>query len=342
MAFLSVVNTVTQKKILPGITDGVFRNSPLLAYLKQNCLEEYDGGPSWQENFLYDVMNAQAYTPGETFDIDTVQVATGATVTPRYYTVPVSALVEKIRIELAGDRAAFDYIQLLMQTAALTMSALLTNDLYRDGTQATRTKKLNGMDEALNDGSTNGFQATSFANYLTVPRSSVNSALNSPMTGPAAALGVLSYAKLEEAFSSVTIGSEMPNLIIVTNKGWSYFKQQFQPQQRFEEIDPDFGFHTFKFNGAKVVADQYAPGTRTATAVDTKVGYSAVAAGETMWYLNTNYLRFYVSTDPVYGFGFVDFVPAQNTSVVVGHYRFCGNFTVQAPRLMREFHTITG
>lgn len=342
MAFLSVVNTVTQKKILPGITDGVFRNSPLLAYLKQNCLEEYDGGPSWQENFLYDVMNAQAYTPGETFDIDTVQVATGATVTPRYYTVPVSALVEKIRIELAGDRAAFDYIQLLMQTAALTMSALLTNDLYRDGTQATRTKKLNGMDEALNDGSTNGFQATSFANYLTVPRSSVNSALNSPMTGPAAALGVLSYAKLEEAFSSVTIGSEMPNLIIVTNKGWSYFKQQFQPQQRFEEIDPDFGFHTFKFNGAKVVADQYAPGTRTATAVDTKVGYSAVATGETMWYLNTNYLRFYVSTDPVYGFGFVDFVPAQNTSVVVGHYRFCGNFTVQAPRLMREFHTITG
>jgi hypothetical protein len=49
--FLNAVNTVTTKKILPGITDGVFRNSPLLAYLKQNCLEEYDGGPSWQENF---------------------------------------------------------------------------------------------------------------------------------------------------------------------------------------------------------------------------------------------------------------------------------------------------
>lgn len=342
MAFLSVVNTVTQKKILPGITDGVFRNSPLLAYLKQNSLEEYDGGPSWQENFLFDVMNAQAYTPGETFDTDSVQVATGATVTPRYYTVPVSALTEKIRVELAGDRAAFDYIQLLMQTAALTMSALLTNDLYRDGQASGRTKKINGLDEALNDGSVNGFQGSSFSNYLTVPRSSVNAALNSPMTGPSAALAALSYGKLEQAFSSVTIGSEAPNLIIVTNLGWSYFKQQFQPQQRFEEIDPDFGFHTFKFNGAKVVADQYCPGTRTATAVDTKVGYSTVSAGETMWFLNTNYLRFYVSTDPQYGFGFVDFVPAQNTSVVVGHYRFAGGFTVQAPRLMREFHTITG
>ncbi len=283
-----------------------------------------------------------AYSPGESFNIDQFTPATGATVTPRYYNVPVSAQLEKIRVEMAGDRAAFDYVQLLMQTAALSMSAMLTIDLYYDGQAAARVKKLNGLDEALNDGSTNGFQASSFSNYLTVPRASVNSALNSPMTGPAAALGNLSYGKLEQGFSSVTIGSEMPNLIIVTNLGWSYFKQQFQPQQRFEEVDPDFGFHIFKFNGCKVVADQYAPGTRTATNADTKLGYAVASAGETMWYLNTNYLRFYVSTDPQYAFGFVDFVPAQNTSVVVGHYRFAGNFTVQAPRLMREFHTITG
>jgi hypothetical protein len=342
MAFLDLVNTVTQKKIIPGITDGVFRNSPLLADMKQNCVEEYDGGPSWQENFLFDVASASAYTPGETFNIDGFNPATGATVYPKWYTVPVGALTEKIRVELAGERAAFDYIGLLMQVAAMTMSAMLTNDLYREGQTAGRSKRINGLDEALSDGSVNGFLAQTYTDYLTVPRASVNGALSSPMTGPAAALGALSYGKLEQAYSSVTIGAESPDLIVTSNLGWSYFKQQFQPQQRFEEVDPDFGFHTFRFNGTRVVADQYCPGTRVANAADTKVGYSTVAAGETMWFLNTKYMRLYVSTDPVYGFGFVDFVPAQNTSWVVGHYRFCGNFTVQAPRLMREFHTITG
>ncbi len=51
MAFLGPMDTVIKTKILPGVTDGVFRNSPLLAYLRQNCLEEWDGGPTFQENF---------------------------------------------------------------------------------------------------------------------------------------------------------------------------------------------------------------------------------------------------------------------------------------------------
>jgi hypothetical protein len=119
-------------------------------------------------------------------------------------------------------------------------------------------------------------------------------------------------------------------------------KQVFQAQQRFETTTPEFGFTSFKFNGADVVADQYCPGTRTATTADGQVGYTAVSGGETIWFLNTKHFRLYVSTDPLFGFGFTGFLPAQNNSVVAGHYKFCGNFTCQAPRLSRYLFGITG
>jgi hypothetical protein len=132
-----------------------------------------------------------------------------------------------------------------MQVAGLTMSARLANAIYRDGQQATRLNELNGLDEALNDGSNNGFQGTSFSSYLTVPRTSVDSALNSPMTGPTADVsGALSYPTLEQAYQSVCIGAEKPDLMLTTNLGYGYIKMIFQPQQRFEEVDPNYGFVT--------------------------------------------------------------------------------------------------
>lgn len=345
MGFLDSVNTIATKKIVRGVTDNVFRNSVVLAYCRKNCLEPYEGGPSWQENFLYGVLNPTAYTPGDTFDISQVQVATGGTITPRYMNVPVPAYLEKLKVEMAGPTAVVNYVDLLLQTAALTMSAKLSNDIFRHGqNQGTdRTKNINGLDEAFSDGTNNGFEATTFASYLTLTRTDVDSALNSPMTSPTANVNAsISYPALEQAFQSVTIGPEKPDLIVTSNLGWSYIKMAFQAQQRFETTTPELGFTSFKFNGADVVADQYCPGTRTATTADGKVGYSAVSGGETIWFMNTKFLRLYVSTDDLYGFGFTGFLPAQNNSVVVGHYRFCGNFTCTAPRLGRYLFGITG
>jgi hypothetical protein len=347
MAFLDPVNTIAVKDIVPGVVDNVFRNSPFLAFARKNCLRSYDGGPSWQENFLYDVLLPSAYQPGDTFDITQKQIATGATVTPRYYNVPVPAYIEKLKIEMNGPKAVFDYVDLLMQAAALTMSAKLSNDAYRHGQNLSgsdRSKNLNGLDEAYNDGSTNGFDGRTYAAYLSLTRTDVLGALNSPMTGPAASVGgAINYPTLEQAYASVTIGSEQPDLILTTNNGLSYIKMAFQAQQRFESnSNPDLGFRSLKFNGADVIADQYAPGARTASTQDTSVGYSAVSAGETIWFLNTKYIRFYLSTDSLFGFGFTGFLPAQNNSVVVGHYKFAGNLTVTAPRLGRVLYAVTG
>lgn len=346
MSFLDPVNTIATKRIVPGVMDNIFKNSPLLAYFRKNSLRPYQGGPSWQENFLYNTLKVQAYAPGDNFDVSQRQIATGATVTPRYYNVPVPAFIEKIKIEMSGPDAVFDYVDLLLQAAALTMSGKLAIDLYRHGQAVAgddRSLLINGLDEALSDGVTNGFKAQTYAQYLTLNRTDVSSALNSPMTGPAADVnGVITYPAVEQAWQSVVIGSEKPDLMVTTNLGLSYLKMAFQAQQRFESGTGEFGFQGIRFNGSEILVDQYAPGSRAAVANEADIGYVPTAAGETLWFLNTKSFRFYVSTDPLFGFGFTGFMPAQNNSVVVGHYKFCGGFTCTAPRLSRYLFDIIG
>jgi hypothetical protein len=123
----------------------------------------------------------------------------------------------------------------------------------------------------------------------------------------------------------------------------------FQAQQRFEGTSLDFGFQGMKFNAATIFQDRYAPGSASVSTQEaTKLGLSALDGtsstvnGETLWFLNTKYIRFYVSTDSLYGFGFTGFLPAQDNSVVVGHYKYAGTLSVQAPRLMRVLFGITG
>jgi hypothetical protein len=128
--------------------------------------------------------------------------------------------------------------------------------------------------------------------------------------------------------------------MVTTNKGMSLIKLAFHAQQRYEGTTADFGFQGVKFNGCTIFQDRYAPGSELVTAQEaSKLGRgtsgAAEVSGETIYFLNTKYIRFYVSTDPLFGFGFTGFLPAQDNSRVVGHYKFAGNMTVQAPRLMR-------
>ena len=360
MAFLDTVNTITRKTIVPGLVDQVFKSGPTMAYIKRNCLAKYQGGPSWQENFIYDMMNVSAYQPGDTFDFTQHQIFTGGTVTPRYYNVPVPALIEKVKLELAGPEAVVNYIDTLMQAAALTMSAKLAIDIFRHGqtgtNTGTRTSYINGLAEALNDGDVasagnviaSGPFTEHYDTYLTLTRNDANigTALNSAITSTQGFVndyvnGPMSYPLLEQAYNSCVFGTESPDLLVTTNKGMSSIKMAFHAQQRYEGTSADFGFQGIKFNGATIFQDRYAPGSDVVSAPEANKlgrgtsGSAELSDGETLWILNTKYLRFYVATDPLFSFGFTGFLPAQDNSLVVGHYKFAGNFTVQAPRYMR-------
>ncbi len=346
MAFLDPVNTIATKRIVPGVVDLVFKNDPLMAFLRRNCLMRYEGGPSWQENIQYGISDTIPYAPGDTFPVSQRQFATGLTWTPRYYANIVSAFIEKIKIEMNGPQAVFDYVDLLLSNAAQSMSARLAVDAYKHGQNlgTDRTLSINGLAEALSDGAVASYDSNTYTTYGTLTRNDANigPALNSPMTGPTASTTTITYPILEQAWNSVVVGQEIPDLMVTTNKGMSYIKMAFQSQQRFEGSTQDFGFQGIKFNGSTILQSQYCPGSATvSTEESARLGMSALA-GETLWILNTKYLRLYVSTDPLFGFGFTGFLPAQNNSVVVGRYHFCGNLTCTGPRYSRVLHGITG
>ena len=312
--------------------------------MKKNNIEKFAGGTQIQENFLYGSLpNAGPFAIGQTSTLNVTQVTTGATFLPKFYWVPVAIDKSTVQVFNKGPEMVFRIIDAHLQTAALTMGAILSNALYNEAQSAGRVLQLNGMAEAVNDGSNNSWTAAAYSTYGTLTRGgTIGSALNSPMTGPSSNVaGPITYKILEEAYNSVVIGDEYPNLMVTTNLGMSYIKEKFQPQWRVETQDPKIGFNGVKFNQAMVIQSQYAPGT-AADVTNTNLGTNYTAAGETIWYLNTKYWRLYVTDDPEYGFGFTGFKPAQDSLLVGGQYLFAGNVTCQAPRLQKQLFAVTG
>lgn len=343
MAFPNIaneINVITKTHIVPGVIDGVFKNDPFLAFLKANGLVKIQGGGAngtmFQENLLYKPMVGSSYSIGTTFDITKRRTLEGCTFDLKHHYVNVTEFKEHLQIYNKGPEAVYSLIESDLQNAALTMSAMLAIEVYNDGIGTGRTEKINGLAEAINDGSTAAWTGSSYSNYGGLTRSSVAPALTGKVTSVA---GALTYKVLEEGYNDVVLGAVEPNLILTTNRGMSYIKQKFHPQYRVTTQDPKIGFTGIQFNKATILQSQYAPGAQGTN--DADLGNYLDANGETLWILNTDYFRLYVTADPEFGFGFSGFKWAQDSTTVAGQYFASVNLTCQAPRLMHHMHHIT-
>lgn len=346
--FLDNLDTTTNKTILPNVVDLTFKNDPGLAYLKANCLEKWAGGPAWQENVLYGKLKGGAYAIGDSFDITQVQTKTGMTFFPKYYYVNATFFLEDTEVRNAGPMAVIKLADTAMQEAALGMSARLAISLYNDGQNmagSDRSNFLNGLPEALNDGINAAWTGRIYTTYGTVPRNgTVGTALNAPMTSPTANIGGnILIDTLDQAHSSCWVGNEKPTVGLTTNLGLVYIKRKLQPQQRFEESDTvAAGWTAVKYNGAKIFQSQYVPGTQGVN--DPDLGNYLDSNGEHFIWLNPKrqYIKFYVSTSPQFGFGTSGWKPAQNNNTVANQYNFSGNLSVPGLRYHRYLFGITG
>src|SRR5262245_60147350 len=239
--FLDELNTSTLRHVVPGIVDNVFKNDPLLAYMKKNNLEKFPGGTQIQETFIYGSLpNGGPFADGDSFPITTAQVETGATFLPKHYAIPVAISKVQAQIFNKGPEMIFRLIDSRLQVAALTMSSILAIALYNEGQTAARALHLNGVAEALSDGSTNSWTGAKYTPYGTLTRGgTIGSTLNSV---PVNVNGPITYKILEENYNACVIGDEYPNLMVTTNLGMSYIKEKFQPQWRVETQDPKIGF----------------------------------------------------------------------------------------------------
>lgn len=356
MAELDQITVATKRFIrsTPKLIDNIFQNDPLLAYAKQNVREDYDGGRLIGENFYYNGLIGGPYLKGKEFDISEPQIEQQLQFNVKFSEVNVTLSKEDIQVINKGPNAAFKLIESRVNNAYMTMGAHLAIGQYLNGINANYTANINGLPEALNDGSTNSWDGNTYATYGTITRGgAVGSALNSV---PVDVAGTIEYNTLEENYGSASYGTIEPNLIVTTVLGYSYIKEKFQTQQRFNDVqEPKIGFNGMKFNNATVLKSRYAPGTYISGTNDpiavtfmkqmtggAVVAYPTVTA-ESLWMINATkpFFNFYISDDPEYGFGFTGFKPAQGNTKVAGQVLFAGAMT-WAPRYHKQLYGITG
>lgn len=364
MAELDQITVSTRRFIARArrkLVDNIFNVSPFMAYMKSNLKEDFTGGRLIQESFLYDTLNGSFYAPGATFNITQKQIEQAGQFIPKYAETNISFYKEDIQVLNKGtDTQIFDLVQSRTEVAYQNIGAQISLAVYNEGQGQLAnywSTSINGLAEALNDNSTASWNGQTYATYGTITRGgAVGAALNSI---PVSVGGVLDYPTLEEQYGNACFGAVEPNLIVTTVLGYSYLKEKFQAQQRYESVtDLNLGITGMKFNGATILKDRYAPGTAIAgradpiasSFIDQMSGVpgtsypSVTGGGETCWILTAKkpFMNFYVTDDPEFGFGFTGFKPAQDNTTIAGQILFAGNVTVPGPRYHKQLYGITG
>ena len=345
----SELNTLTQEFIAPGVTDNVFKNDPLLAFLKVNQPRRFPGGTNIREVYMYAKEPGAAYDHTDTgtpFSETITRLSEHVTYDVKHYYASVAINKAIVQVYNKGPEAAFKLIDLHMVNSALKLSELLAVDLYnygqtKSGDGTDRILMLNGLAEIVNDNVTDSWEGLTDTDGQTFDqlgtssaglRSDVSNALDGNVSNVA---GSITYKGMDEAYMTGVIGTEQPNLGVTTNLGYSYLKQKFQPLQRITSLDPNVGFTGLEFNASRIMVSQYAPGT-------VSQGENVSSEGEVLWFLNTKHFRLYVTDDPEFAFGFSGFKGDRRDDLLAGQIKFAGNITCVAPRLQVQMTRITG
>ncbi len=362
MAELDQLNVSTRRYIRenPALVDDVFQNDPLIAYLKLNTKEIFNGGSIIAENFIYDGLIGGPYNKGKEFDITEKQIEQQKQFPVKFWEVDVTLSKEDVQVLNKGPQQVFSLLDSRMTSAYMTMGAQIAIGQYLNGILANYTPNVNGLAEICNDGITASWDNNTYTTYGGLTRGgTIGKALSS---APTNVNGTIEYPTLEDTYSQATFGNIEANLGVTTVKGYSYIKEKFQTQQRFNDTqDPAIGFNGLKFNSATLIKSRYCPGSDIATSgtqsnqiavtmltqmsngAITTYPSLAVASSETLFWLNARkpYLNFYISDDPEFGFGFTGFKPAQGNTKVAGQVLAAINITAE-PRYHAQVYGITG
>lgn len=355
---LDQINVFTRRLIAtdPEIYDNFFNHDPLNSMLRSTFKEDFGGGSSINENFLYDALPGGGYAKGQQLNVTQKQTEQQLRFNLKLLYAAVTLYAEDIQVFNRGPLAVTKLLKARVSEGMMALGGFQSIAQYLNG-QNTYTNNINGFDEALNDGTTAGPFGSTYATYGQNTRNGViGSSLNST---PYNVNGPIEYDTLNNQYFNCYQGSGEwePNLLVTTPKGYAYIQNKFQTQQRFQSVKLDAGFTGMQFNGSTIVASRYAPGTDIATsgtrsnklaneyltqtlgAASTYPSFSS----ETILILNARKkkLNLYVSTDSLYEGGFRDFVPQANSTVLTGLCLMGVNITVPTPYLHQWLYGIT-
>jgi|SRR5579872_1325124 len=310
----------TNKFIVPGMVDEVYKSSPVFTRLRTNNKENFEGGTTIRHPIMYAKLKGGPFSRGSSFDTSYVQTDTALEVNVKFYYVNVTLFGTDNMLN-RGPEAAMSLVESKMVNAAGRMADLLGTDIWLDG-QGTNSSTLavDGFQASIDDGG-------NFATYGGITRSDIASGSNVGINAyQVGSIGALSLSQVQTAYGACWFGREHIDLIACTQPIWDIMWNKIQPQQRFREESSDvakIGFQSMRFNGASLTVDQLIPS-----------GF--------MFGLNTKFLQFWITSMPKYQFGFTGWKEAQNTDDVAGQYLFGGNLLNVGPRFMFKLSGITG
>jgi hypothetical protein len=335
------------------LSDNVSQGSAYSTKLRPKA-RPYPGGTKITENFEYAVMPGGSHPKGVRHVNKERQTTQRGQWDLKYTKVDVVFNKIDIQVLNGGRMMVYDMLKEKMQWAYTTLGMFMEIALYLPGSGASFAQNPNGLAEVINDNSTNSWDGNTYATYADASRADANFGSRikgniDPIGGP------ISYAALEAGYSRAKVGNVQPDLGLTTEKCYSYIKNKFQTQQRFQDTtDITIGFTGLKFNKAVIIASNYVPGsfisgmstagdpateyvtTTTATEATPLTAYPTVGTGavETFFWTNSDdrFAHLYISDDEVFSGGFDPFIADLYSDDVVGRVRLAWQYTCINPR----------
>jgi hypothetical protein len=254
------------KKIADNVTD----NNVLLKKLSlKGKIKPFSGGNKiLQELSFAENSNAGWYSGYDLLPVGVSDVLSAAEFDIKQAAVPV-VISGLEMLQNSGREKMIDLLEARMSVAESTLSNLICEGLYSDGT-ANGGKEITGLDLAVPVDPTTG-------TYGGIDRATWTFWRSVASTGT-----VLTAANIQQQMNSVWAqlvrGKDMPDLIVMDNTAWEIYVASLQSQQRFQQAEVgDLGFPTLKYQGTDVCLDG---------------GIGGNASAGTIYFLNCDYLHY--------------------------------------------------
>lgn len=309
---LTELSAYVHQHIVDKTTDTIFLNSPVLTRLHTNNMEKFTGGLQIQRSLIIGELTGDAIGRGEGMDIDFVTTDTALVNNLSLYYVNIT-LYGFDAMKNDGPESVFSQVEMKFLNASMKMAKLLATNMYLTDLDAGRSKHLSGFKSWIDDG--NGYATVGGITRSDVQAVGTVGGLNAYVN----TLTTFQLQAVNVAYGNAWYGADHCDMIVNTQNGWNLMWNAMQPNQRYFDKESDLGvagFQSFRFNAAEVVVDKYMP-----------TGANGVQYG-----LNSKYIEWYFSQNPLFQFGFTGFKGANNTIDVAGQYLVGSQIIVPNPR----------
>ena len=229
------------------VQDNVTNNNAILKKLSmRGNIRPFSGGTkileeiSWNEN-----SNAGWYSGYDILPVGISEVITAAEYNIKQAAVPV-VMSGLEQLQNAGRERMIDLMEARLKVAESTMSNLISEGLYSDGSAATM-KQIDGLEAAVPTDPTASPYGGIDGNTYPFWQNAVQAGALNPDT---------INGLWNDLWAQLVRGNDRPDLIMCDNNVWSTYTKSLQNLQRFATPDVgEFGFPTLKFMDADVCLD---------------------------------------------------------------------------------------